>query len=101
MEIMGGTVFVLVIFLFVIYQYLEISALKYGVLKAMATQVMAVNRALQELLKTKDDYKILNKEFKKLESIYLISLNLYLIHHKDADSLKLRREILNKENFEL
>lgn len=101
MEIMGATVFVLVIFLFVIYQYLEISALKYGVLKGMATQVMAVDRALQALLKTKDDYKIINMEFKKLENIYLTKLNLYLIEHKDADSLKPRREILNTENFEL
>jgi len=101
MEFAIAALFVLALFLFVVYEYFEISALKYGVLKGMATQSKKVDKALQELLTTKTDNKILNNEFKKLERIYLTNLNLYLIQHMDADHLNLRREILNKENFEL
>lgn len=101
MEFVIAALFVLALFRFVVYDYFEISALKYGVLKAMATQSKTVDRALQELLKTKDDDKIINKEFKKLERIYITKLNRYLMKHKDADAVILRRKILKKENFEL
>jgi hypothetical protein len=101
MEIMIAVPCVLLLCLIVMYNYLEITMLKYGILKAMATQSKEVDRALKNLLKTRDDYKILNKDFKKLEKIYLTNLNSYLIQFSDADTNMLRREILNKDNFEL
>lgn len=101
MEIVIAGLSVLLICLFVIYDYLEITALKYGILKAISTQSKDVDSALQKLLKSKDDYKILNKEFKKIEKIYLTSLNSYLIQLSDADTDTLRREILKMDNFEL
>jgi len=67
----------------------------------MATQSEEVNRALQKLLNAKGDYKIINKEFKKLEKIYLSSLNLYLIDRRGADGPTIKREILKNENFKL
>lgn len=101
MEIVIAGLSVLLICLFVIYDWLEITALKYGILKAIATQSKDVDSALQKLLKSKDGYKILNKEFKKIEKIYLTSLNSYLIQLSDTDTDTLRREILKKDNFEL
>lgn len=101
MEILLAGLFVLVIFLFVIYDYLEITALKYGILRAIATQSKEVDRALEKLIAAKDDYKILNKEFKKIEKIYITSLNSYLIQLPDADSIALRNIILKKDNFKL
>ena len=58
MEIFLAGLFVLVIFLFVIYDYLEITVLKYGILRAIATQSKEVDRALEKLIANKDDYKI-------------------------------------------
>jgi hypothetical protein len=101
MEFVIGALFVLALFLFGVYEYFEISTLKYAILKAMAAQSKKVDRALQELLKTKDDYRIKNKEFKKIEKIYINNLNQYLIKHKDTDDSMLRRDILKKKNFEL
>jgi hypothetical protein len=101
MEIFLAGLFVLVIFLFVIYDYLEITALKYGILRAIATQSKEVDRALEKLIANKDDYKILNKEFKNLEKIYLTRLNSYLIQFTDADRIALRKKILKKDNFRL
>ncbi len=101
MEIMIAVPCVLLLCLIVMYNYLEITILKYGMLKAMATQSKEVDRALKNLLKTRDDYKILNKDFKKLEKIYLTNLNSYLIQFSDADTNMLRRKILKKDNFEL
>jgi hypothetical protein len=101
MEIMIAVPCVLLLCWIVIYNYLEITALKYGILKGMATQSKEVDKALKNLLKTRDDYKIRNNDFKKLEKIYLTNLNAYLIQLSDADTNMLRREILKKDNFEL
>ena len=101
MEIMIAVPCVLLLCLIVMYNYLEITILKYGILKGMATQSKEVDRALKNLLKTRADYKILNKDFKKLEKIYLTNLNSYLIQFSDADTNMLRRKILKKDNFEL
>ncbi|WP_372678951.1 hypothetical protein, partial [Desulfosarcina sp.] len=79
MNITIGAVLVLVLVVVMIYDYFEITAIKYCVLKAMASQSKAVERALHNLLKTRHDYKLLNKDFKKIEKIYLNSLNKYLI----------------------
>lgn len=101
MEIMIAVPCILLLCLIVMYNYLEITILKYGILKAMATQSKQVDRALKNLLKTRDNYKILNKDFKRLEKIYLTNLNSYLIQFSDADADMLRREILKKDHFEL
>lgn len=93
--------FVLLLCWIILYNYLEITALKYGILKGMATQSKEVDKALKNLLKTRDDYKIRNNDFKKLEKIYLANLNAYLIQRSDADTNMLRREILKKDNFKL
>ena len=101
MEIMIAAPFVLLLCWIILYNYLEITALKYGILKGMATQSKEVDKALKNLLKTRDDYKIRNNDFKKLEKIYLANLNAYLIQRSDADTNMLRREILKKDNFKL
>ena len=101
MEIVIAGMSVLLVCLFVVYDYMEITVLKYGILKAIATQSKDVDSALKKLLKSKDDYKILNYEFKKIEKIYLTSLNSYLIQLSDADTDTLRREILKVDDFEL
>ena len=96
-----GSLLVLVLTIVVLYDYFEITAMKYCLLKAMATQSMEVDRALHNLLKTRHEYKLLNKDFKKIEKVYLTSVNNYLIQQMDVDGRSLRREILIKENFEL
>lgn len=101
MDILITALLVLFFFRLFVYNYFEITPLKYGVLKAMATQSKEVDRVLHELLKTKDDFKILNKEFKRFEKIYLTHLNIYIFQFKDTDSRTLRREILKTKNFEL
>ena len=88
-------------FLLFVYDYLEITLLKYGVLKAMATQSKDVDRALHEFLETRDDFKILNKQFKKFEKIYLTNLNIYIFKSNNTDSRTLRREILKNKYLEL
>jgi len=84
-----------------IYGHLEMSVWRYGVLKAMAAQSRDVNRALQELLRGKADYKISNREFRALENVYVSHLNRYLLRRGRVDDAALRREILKSENFEL
>lgn len=101
MEIVIAGLIVLLVCLFVGYDHMEITTLKYGLLKAIATQSKDVDSALEKLLKSKDDCKILNKEFKKIEKIYITRLNSYLIQRSDADIDTLRREILKTDNFEL
>ena len=96
-----GAVLVLVLIIVVVYDHFEITAMKYFVLKAMATQSKAVERALHNLLKTRHDYKLLNKDFKRIERVYLSSLNKYLVQRSKSDGRSLRREILRNENFEL
>ena len=100
MELIATALFVLVLFTIVIYNQLEISMLKYGVVKAMATQSKVVNSALQELLTNKDNFKITNKEFRRIEKIYLDQINLYLVQHAAVDDTALRREIFKKERLE-
>jgi hypothetical protein len=101
MEFMIAVPCILLLCWIVMYDYLEVSTLKYGILKALATQSKDVDRALKNLLKSRDDCKILNNDFKRIENIYLTSLNSYLIQHSDTDIKALRREILKIDNFEL
>jgi len=101
MEIIAIALLAAALFRFGIYGQLELSVWRYGILKAMAAQSRDVNRALQELLREKDDYKVTNGEFKSLEKLYIDNLNRYLVQQGHADSAALRREILENEKFEL
>ncbi len=92
--------FILLLFLLVVYNGLEITLFKYGVLRAMATHSKEVDSALHEFLKTKDDFKIRNKDYKKFEHIYLSSLNNYILQFNGADNQTIRRAILNNKNIE-
>ena len=53
MELTAIAIGGLALFSYLIYGFWEISALKYGLLRAMATQSDAVDRALRELLREK------------------------------------------------
>ena len=86
-----GAVLVLVLIIVMVYDYFEITAMKYCVLKAMAAQSKAVERALHSLLKNRHDYKLLNKDFKRIEKVYLTSLNEYLIQRSKSDGPKLKK----------
>ena len=101
MELVAAAVLFLVFVLFLIHDFLEISTLKYGLLKAMTMQSKDVERELQALLKIKGDAKILNGEFRKLEKIYLSRLNLYLMKTIGEDDSVARREILRKDKLEI
>ena len=101
MELIAAALFVLALFSIVIYNQLEISMLKYGLLKALATQSKVVDGALQELFATKDNYKITNKEFRRIEKLYLKQINLYLIRNDAVDDTTLRRDIFKKDRLEL
>ena len=100
-DIAIGAVLVLVLIIVAVYDYFEITAMKYCILKAMAAQSKAVEMSLHNLLKTRNDFKLLNRDFKNIEKIYLTSLNDYLIQRSDSDGRNLRREIFKKENLEL
>lgn len=92
-----GVMLVMVPIVAFIYDYMEISAMKYCVLKAMATQSKAVNKALHKLLKDRHDYKILNKDFKTMEKVFLTNLNDYFIKNMDSDGPSLRKAILKED----
>jgi Holliday junction resolvasome RuvABC ATP-dependent DNA helicase subunit len=84
-----------------VYDHLEISPLKYGVLKAMASQSREVDRALEKLLENKPDLKICNKDFRIFEKVYLANLNMYIFQYKGVDSMTLRKKILKNREFQL
>jgi hypothetical protein len=101
MELLISAFAFVFVFLFLVHGYLEITPVKYGVLKAMASQSERASRTLHELLEIKSDYKISNKDFKKVEKIYINDLNRYLFQFRGADVLTLRREILMPDRLEL
>jgi hypothetical protein len=89
----------LVLVFFPIYDHLEISTLKYGLLKAIAAQSKAVDTALSEILYEKENNKILNKDYRKLEKLYISDLNLFLLRRFDEGCHSIRNEILSKKDF--
>lgn len=101
MGVMISTLCVLLFFLLVVYDNLEITPMKYAVLRAMATQSREVDRSLHDFLRTKDDFKIMNKEYKRFQKIYLANLNVYILKFGDAGNRMLRKEILSMKNIEL
>ncbi len=84
-----------------VHGHLEISLVKYGILKAMVSQSKRADHALRQLLQGRDDCKILNKEFKRVEKIYITDLNRYLFQFNGAGSVFLRSEILRQEHLTL
>ena len=97
MEIGIAALLVLLVGRFFVYNYLEISPLKYGMLKAMASQSREVNQTLQERLRDHPDLIILNKDYRNFEKIYLASLNMFLLQFKASDNVTLRKEILQNK----
>ena len=84
-----------------VHGHLEITPVKYGILKAMACQSKRADRALRQLLQGRNDCKIINKEFKRVEKIYITDLNRYLFQFNGAGSIFLRREILREDRLTL
>ena len=72
-----------------------------SLLRAMATQSGSVDRALERLLSARGDGQIRNRDFQRLEKVYIASLNDYLLRNGDVDSADLRRAILRQETFKL
>ena len=101
MGVIISTLFVLLFFLLFVYDNLEITPMKYAVLRAMASQSGEVDRSLHDFLRTKDDFKSMNKEYKRFQKIYLANLNVYILKFGEADNRMLRKEILSMKNIEL
>lgn len=101
MGVIISTLCVLLFFLLFVYDNLEVTPMKYAVLRAMATQSREVDRSLHDFLRTKDDFKIMNKEYKRFQKIYLANLNVYILKFGEADNRMLRKEILSMKNIEL
>jgi hypothetical protein len=84
-----------------VYGKLEITPLKYWILKAMADHSKEVNNELNKILKNRNDYKILNNDFNRLEKIFIGKLNIYLLEFRNSESKDIRKEILKTKKFEL
>lgn len=84
-----------------IYNYLEISPFKYGILKAMASQSKELDQALEELLRNRPDLKVLNKDYRTFEKRYLANLNMFILQHNESDRISLRKGILQNERFQI
>jgi hypothetical protein len=63
MESRVAVFFVLLVGRLFVYNYLEISPLKSGILSAMASQSRELDQVLQELLMDKPDLKIVHKDY--------------------------------------
>jgi hypothetical protein len=93
--------FALFLFRLLVYANLEITPLKYCVLKLMASQSAAVSHELINLLNHKADYKILNKEYKRLEKIFVGRLNTYLFEFRHSEIQVIRKALLKTNKLEL
>ena len=91
----------LYLFRLLVYGKLEITPLKYCVLKSMAAQSKAVETELTKLLEDRTDYKILNKEFNRLEKIFVGKLNTYMFEFRTSGTQDIRKEILGTDKLEL
>ena len=84
-----------------VFGNLEITPLKYCILKSMANQSKDVAIELEKLLRKKPDYKIINKEFKSLEKIFVGNLNTYFFEIRQSDVHEFRKRILKTTKLEL
>lgn len=100
MGILLLSILALYLFRLLVYGNLEITPLKYCVLKSMAAQSKAVDSELTKLLDHKTDYKILNKEYNRLEKIFVGRLNTYLFEFRHSENLVIRKEILKTNKLE-
>ena len=91
------------IFLYRVFVFgnIEITPLKYCILKSMANQSKDVAIELEKLLSRKTDYKIINKEFNRLEKIFVGNLNTYFYEIRQSDVHEFRKRILKTTNLEL
>jgi hypothetical protein len=101
MGILLLSILTLILFRVLIFGNMEITPLRYCVLKSMASQSKAVDSELTKLLDHKSDYKILNKEFSRLEKIYVGRLNTYLFAFRHSENQVIRKEILKTNKLEL
>jgi hypothetical protein len=101
MELIAVALFVLALVCVVMYNHAEISLVKYGLLGALASRSEVVDTALRELLTTKDDYRITNKEFRQIEKLYIHRINLYLLRHENVDGAVLRRDFIENKRVDL
>jgi hypothetical protein len=101
MGILLISILALYLFRLLVYRNLEITPFKYCVLKSMADQSKAVDRELTKLLENRTDYKIVNKEFKRLEKIFVGKLNTYLFEFRSSESRVIRKKILKTNKLEL
>lgn len=86
---------------YLLYGFGELSPMKYALLRAMATQSASVNRALREVLCRRVDDKLRNRDFRRLEKVYLAGVNTYLLRHGTMENARLRRSILRNEHLTL
>lgn len=101
MEFGIAMLFVLLVGRLFVYNYLEISPLKYGILRAMASQSRELDQALQELLMDKPDLKIVNKDYRTFEKIYLANLNMFILQYHESGRFSLRKGILQNKRFQI
>jgi hypothetical protein len=101
MGILLISIIALFLFRLLVYENLEITPLKYCVLKLMAAQSTTVDRELTKLLNHKIDYKILNKEYKRLEKIFVGRLNTYLFEFRHSEIQVIRKALLKTNKLEL
>ena len=67
----------------------------------MAAQSRSVDIELNNLLDHNTDYKILNKEFSKLEKIFVGRLNTYLFEFRHSEIQVIRKALLKTNKLEL
>jgi hypothetical protein len=101
MGILLISIIALFLFRLLVYENLEITPLKYCVLKLMAAQSTTVDHELTKLLNHKIDYKILNKEYKRLEKIFVGRLNTYLFEFRHSEIQVIRKALLKTNKLEL
>lgn len=101
MELLLLGIVAIFIYRLFVFGNIEITPLKYCILKAMANQSKDVANELEKLLSKKSDYKIINKEFKSLEKLFVGNLNTYLFEIRDSDVHEFRKKILETTQLEL
>jgi hypothetical protein len=95
------SIFALFLFWLVVYGNLEITPLKYCILKSMADQSKEIDEELNKLLKSRTNYKILNNDFNRLEKIFVGKLNTFLFEFRNSETKVIRKEILKTNKLDL
>ena len=101
MELFLISIVAILLYRVFVFGNIEITPLKYCILKSMADQSKDVANELENLLSNKADYKIVNKEFKRLEKIFVGNLNTYFFELRQSDVQEFRKRILKTTDLEL